>query len=100
MRTIERAGDYYHDCRDYLRIDLDRKMHTYNAGAAYAADLTRVREIERIYGFEESLLTKAVQAGLITGPRKYRNRDTHSNLYDANEISLRASQIEALRGTL
>lgn len=94
-----RTGSYYGDCRDWLRIDLDRKMTVYRGKKdQYAPDLTRIGVLCQHYGFTEAMIKKAAEIGLIKPGRKHREKDKHMNLYDGNEVALRAAEIEKLRG--
>lgn len=93
-----RTGSYYGDCRDWLRIDLDRKMPTHKGGKHYAPDLVRAGRLCEQYGFTQAMLEQAGKLGIIKPGRKYRSTDKHFNLYDGNEVALRAAEIEKLRG--
>ena len=92
-----RTGSYYGDCRDWLRIDLDRKMPTHRGGNHYAPDLVRAGRLCEQYRITQSMLEQAAKLGIIKPGRKYRAKDKHPNLYDGNEVALRILEIEKLR---
>ena len=92
-----RTGNYYGDCRDWLRIDLDRKMPTHQGGKHYAPDYVRLPKLIEMYGFTREQIEQAAKMGIIKPGKKYRARDTHANLYDGNEVALRENQIRAIK---
>lgn len=93
-----RTGNYYNDCRDWLRIDLDRKMVTYRGCRNYSPDLVRINLLCEMHGFTPEMIRKAAELGIIKAGKKYRARDKYANLYDGNEVALRVNEIEKLRG--
>ena len=93
-----RTGSYYGDCRDWLRIDLDRKMKTYKGGACnYAPDLVHIKILCNQYGITEKMIKKAAELKVIAPAKKYRASEKAANLYDGNEVALRILEIEKLR---